>query len=53
VISNTELPPFNVQKAEHGPEKAENDRNSTAKKQKKKQMVFPSAEPSFKHCLSR
>jgi hypothetical protein len=47
-----ELPPFNVQKAENGPEKAENDRNSTAKKQEKKQKVFSNTKPSFKHCLS-
>ena len=43
-----ELPPFNVQKAENGPEKAENDRNSTAKKQK----IFSNIKPSFNLCLS-
>jgi hypothetical protein len=35
-----ELPPFNVQKAENGPEKAENDTNSTAKKLKKSRRCF-------------
>ncbi len=35
-----ELPPFNVQKAENGPKKAENGRNSTAKKQKKRRGCF-------------
>ncbi len=36
----SELPPFDVQKAENRQKKAENDRNSTAKKQKKSRKRF-------------